>query len=176
LQFHREKDESWYVLEGRAELQLGEVGQAVLKTEIVGPGAAFRFRPGTVHRVRALEDTTILEVSTAELDDIVRLDDEYGREGTSQPSHKSVNVPGCGVADRHPGRRTHRVVPQDAPLPGASRAGDSSSQRGRLPAIRTARAEPAALARRAATPLWRWHRRARFHRASAAGACAAGRR
>jgi mannose-6-phosphate isomerase len=85
LQFHREKDESWYVLEGRAELQLGEAGQAVLKTEIVGPGAAFRFRPGTVHRVRAVENTTILEVSTPELEDIVRLEDEYGREGTAQP-------------------------------------------------------------------------------------------
>jgi mannose-6-phosphate isomerase len=85
LQFHREKDESWYVLEGRAELQLGEAGQAVLSTEVVGPGAAFRFRPGTVHRVRAIEDTTILEVSTPQLDDIVRLEDEYGREGTAQP-------------------------------------------------------------------------------------------
>ena len=85
LQFHREKDESWYVLGGRAELELGEAGQAVLKTEVVGPGAAFRFPPGTVHRVRALEDTTILEVSTPQLEDIVRLDDEYGREGTSRP-------------------------------------------------------------------------------------------
>ena len=88
LQFHREKDESWYVLEGRAEVQLGEVGeagQAVLKAEIVGPGAAFRFRPGTVHRVRAVEDTTIVEVSTPQLDDIVRLEDKYGREGTTQP-------------------------------------------------------------------------------------------
>jgi mannose-6-phosphate isomerase len=85
LQFHRVKDESWYVLEGRAELQLGEAGQAVLTAEVVGPGAAFRFRPGTVHRVRAIEDTTILEVSTPELEDIVRLEDEYGREGTVQP-------------------------------------------------------------------------------------------
>ena len=40
-------------------------------------------RPGTVHRVRALEDTTILEVSTPQLDDVVRLEDAYGREGTS---------------------------------------------------------------------------------------------
>jgi mannose-6-phosphate isomerase-like protein (cupin superfamily) len=85
LQFHREKDESWYVLAGRAELELGEAGQAVLDAEVVGPGAAFRFPPGTVHRVRAVEDTTILEVSTPQLDDIVRLEDEYGREGTSQP-------------------------------------------------------------------------------------------
>jgi len=85
LQFHREKDESWYVLEGRAELQLGEAGQAVLTTEVVGPGVAFRLRPGTVHRIRAVEDTTILEVSTPQLDDVVRLEDEYGREGTVQP-------------------------------------------------------------------------------------------
>ena len=85
LQFHREKDESWYLLEGRAEVELGEAGQAVLKAEVVGPGAAFRLKPGTVHRVRAVEDTTILEVSTPQLDDIVRLEDAYGREGTTQP-------------------------------------------------------------------------------------------
>jgi mannose-6-phosphate isomerase len=85
LQFHREKDESWYVLEGRAELELGDVGQAVTKTEVVAAGGAFRFRPGTVHRIRAIEDTTILEVSTPQLDDIVRLEDAYGREGTSEP-------------------------------------------------------------------------------------------
>ena len=83
LQFHREKDESWYVLEGRAELELGAVGQTVLNSEIVGSGIAFHFAPGTVHRVRALEDTRILEVSTPQLDDVVRLEDAYGREGTS---------------------------------------------------------------------------------------------
>jgi mannose-6-phosphate isomerase len=85
LQFHREKEESWYVLSGRAELELGEVGQAVLQKEVVGAGAGFHFPPGTVHRVRALEETTILEVSTPQLEDIVRLEDEYGREGTTQP-------------------------------------------------------------------------------------------
>jgi mannose-6-phosphate isomerase len=85
LQFHTEKDESWYVLDGRAELELGDVGQAVTKTEVVSTGAAFRFPPGTVHRVRAVEDTTILEVSTPQLDDVVRLEDAYGREGTTQP-------------------------------------------------------------------------------------------
>lgn len=79
LQFHREKDESWYVQSGRAKLELGEAGAAVLVQEVVGPGAAFRYRPGTVHRVTALEDTTILEVSTPHLDDVVRLDDAYGR-------------------------------------------------------------------------------------------------
>jgi quercetin dioxygenase-like cupin family protein len=57
----------------------------MLKEEVVAAGASFRFRPGTVHRVTALEDTTIIEVSTTELDDIVRLDDRYGREGTTAP-------------------------------------------------------------------------------------------
>ncbi len=79
LQFHREKDESWYVQEGRAQLELGAPGEAAPRTEVVGPGAAFRLRPGTVHRLRALEDTTVLEVSTPHLDDVVRLEDEYGR-------------------------------------------------------------------------------------------------
>ena len=85
LQFHRQKDESWLVQEGRARVELGSVGDAILKEEVVSPGAAFRLRPGTVHRVSALEDTTIVEVSTPHLDDVVRLEDRYGREGTSEP-------------------------------------------------------------------------------------------
>ena len=85
LQFHREKDEAWYVQSGRAKLELGDVGDPVLKDEVVGAGAAFHYVPGTVHRVTALEDTTIIEVSTPELDDVVRLEDSYGREGTSEP-------------------------------------------------------------------------------------------
>jgi mannose-6-phosphate isomerase-like protein (cupin superfamily) len=85
LQFHREKDESWYVQSGRARLELGEVGQAALNTEVIGEGASFHYTPGTVHRVTALEDTTIIEVSTPHLDDVVRLEDAYGREGTTEP-------------------------------------------------------------------------------------------
>jgi mannose-6-phosphate isomerase-like protein (cupin superfamily) len=85
LQFHNVKDESWYVQEGEARLELGDTGQAILNAEVIGPGACFRFRPGTVHRVTALEDTTIIEVSTPHLEDVVRLEDRYGREGTSEP-------------------------------------------------------------------------------------------
>ncbi len=48
-------------------------------------GDSFHFRPLTVHRVRALEDTLVIEVSTPDLDDIVRLEDAYGREGTTKP-------------------------------------------------------------------------------------------
>ena len=85
LQFHNEKDESWLVQSGRAKLELGEVGQRALHEEVISAGAAFHYPPGTVHRITALEDTTILEVSTPHLDDVVRLADRYGREGTSEP-------------------------------------------------------------------------------------------
>jgi mannose-6-phosphate isomerase len=85
LQFHRVKDEAWYVQSGRAKIELGKVGAAVLSEEIVAAPAYFRFEPGTVHRVTALDDTAIVEVSTPELDDVVRLEDRYGRKGTSAP-------------------------------------------------------------------------------------------
>ena len=82
LQFHKVKDEAWYVLSGRAELELGGPGERVLNTEVISGGAAFHFPPGTVHRLTAVEDTTIIEVSTPELDDVVRLEDRYGRKGS----------------------------------------------------------------------------------------------
>ena len=71
---------------GRAKLELGGGGHGGARSRrSIGPGAAFHYKPGTVHRVTALEDTTILEVSTPQLDDVVRLEDAYGREGTSAP-------------------------------------------------------------------------------------------
>ncbi len=85
LQFHREKDEAWLIQSGRVKLELGAVGETVLKEEVVGAGAAFHYPPGTVHRVTAIDDTTILEVSTPQLDDVVRLEDAYGRAGTTAP-------------------------------------------------------------------------------------------
>ena len=83
LQFHRLKDESWYVQSGRAKLELGAEGAEALVESEIGAGDAFRYRPGTVHRVTAIDDTTILEVSTPHLEDVVRLEDSYGRAGTS---------------------------------------------------------------------------------------------
>jgi len=82
LKYHEEKDEAWLVQEGRATLELGEVGEPLASLEIAG-GDTFRYRPGTAHRVTAIEDLTIVEVSTPHLDDVVRLEDRYGREGTS---------------------------------------------------------------------------------------------
>ena len=83
LQYHEQKDESWLIQSGRAKIELGAVGEPMLTRRSIGPGAAFHYRPGTVHRITAVEDTTILEVSTPHLDDVVRLEDSYGREGTS---------------------------------------------------------------------------------------------
>ena len=84
LQYHEVKDEAWLVQEGRASLELGDVG-GELETVEIGPGDTFRFRPRTVHRVTAIDDLTVVEISTNHLDDVVRLDDRYGREGTSAP-------------------------------------------------------------------------------------------
>ena len=84
LQYHEAKDESWLVQEGRARLELGGVGDELETIEITA-GEAFHFRPRTVHRVTAIEDTLVVEVSTTQLGDVVRLEDKYGREGTSAP-------------------------------------------------------------------------------------------
>ena len=81
LQFHRRKDETIYVHSGRIELEVGEPGRTP-DVEVVGPGRSFRFVPGVVHRWRALEDTLVLEVSTPHADDVVRLEDRYGRTDT----------------------------------------------------------------------------------------------
>jgi mannose-6-phosphate isomerase len=84
LQRHDVKDESIYVLSGRLRLTLederGEIG-----TEELGPGEFRRVATGRIHRYEATERCEILEVSTPELDDVVRLEDDFGREGTSNP-------------------------------------------------------------------------------------------
>lgn len=78
LQFHREKDEVVYLHEGRIELEIGDPG-GPLDVEVVTPGRAFHLTPGVVHRWLALEDSVVLEASTSELEDVVRLEDRYGR-------------------------------------------------------------------------------------------------
>ncbi|MBI3288715.1 MAG: cupin domain-containing protein [Elusimicrobia bacterium] len=74
LQYHRKKHESLYVLRGRLGLRLGRT------TRIVGPGSAFSIPPGTIHRFEAPKGrVTLIEVSTPEIWDVVRLKDDYGR-------------------------------------------------------------------------------------------------
>jgi mannose-6-phosphate isomerase-like protein (cupin superfamily) len=80
LQMHRKKDETIYVHSGRARFEIGESVEQLSAAE-VGPEDSFHIRPGVVHRVVALEDTLLLEVSTPHLDDVVRLEDRYGRSG-----------------------------------------------------------------------------------------------
>jgi mannose-6-phosphate isomerase-like protein (cupin superfamily) len=82
LQFHERKDESSYLLSGRLKLIKGASADDLTELEI-GPGHTWRNVPGEVHTIEALEDADVLEVSTPELDDVVRLSDRYGREGTS---------------------------------------------------------------------------------------------
>jgi mannose-6-phosphate isomerase-like protein (cupin superfamily) len=78
LQYHEAKDETLYLQSGLAEVVLGDRPDALRTVQAV-PGDAFHLRPRTIHRLRALEDSTFLEVSTPELDDVVRLEDRYGR-------------------------------------------------------------------------------------------------
>ena len=74
LQKHRIKQETLYLQSGRMRFTLGEAEFEWL------PGEAIEIAPETVHRMEAIEDSIILEVSTPELDDVVRLEDRYGRE------------------------------------------------------------------------------------------------
>ena len=83
LQRHEIKDEAIYVLAGRLRLSL-EDEDGVVQTEELGPGDHRRVATGRIHRYEALERVELMEVSTPELDDVVRLEDDYGREGTSE--------------------------------------------------------------------------------------------
>lgn len=79
LQMHREKDETSYLLSGRLRLTHGPNADE-LTTEEIGPGFSWRVEPGTVHTIEALEDAVVLEASTPQVDDVVRLKDRYGRQ------------------------------------------------------------------------------------------------
>lgn len=86
LQYHNVKDETILIQSGRLLFETRPAGAEgeLLKVEMV-PGDVFHITPGTLHRMTGLEDTDIVEVSTPELDDVVRLEDRYGRAGTSKP-------------------------------------------------------------------------------------------
>ncbi len=84
LQYHKAKDETIMVLTGRLRLVHFEEGQEPQATEL-GPHQPFHIHPGLRHRMIAVEDSDVVEVSTAQLDDVVRLEDRYGRGGTSAP-------------------------------------------------------------------------------------------
>jgi mannose-6-phosphate isomerase-like protein (cupin superfamily) len=77
LQYHNQKDETIYLWSGRLLFEM-EVDGALVSREM-RPGEAVHITPKTVHRMTALEDSDILEASTPELYDVVRLEDRYGR-------------------------------------------------------------------------------------------------
>ena len=83
VQYHNHKDETVYLLKGEMKywVKLGDDLEDVRLRE----GDAFRITPGTVHYMEAITDCDILEASTPELDDVIRIQDRYGREGTSAP-------------------------------------------------------------------------------------------
>ena len=88
LQYHERKDETLYVLEGEVILLVGAGDDRERMTEMrLGPGQSYRIRPFVRHRMRAPETApcVLVEVSSPELDDVVRLEDAYGREGTTAP-------------------------------------------------------------------------------------------
>jgi quercetin dioxygenase-like cupin family protein len=84
FQYHEAKDEWIHVLEGRLLLTLENDARVVEERELVA-GEGARVATGRKHRYTAIERCTLIEVSTPELDDVVRLSDDFGREGTNAP-------------------------------------------------------------------------------------------
>ena len=80
LQFHRQKKETQLIYKGKAKLTFGETLDN-LQEMILNPGDKFDIFPPLIHRIEALEDLEIFEVSTPELDDVVKIEDDYGRSG-----------------------------------------------------------------------------------------------
>jgi len=85
VQYHEKKDETIYLLSGEMIYRVGEVGGDALREVSLKSGESFRNEPGMVHQMEAVTDCDVLEASTPHLDDVVRLKDRYGREGTSAP-------------------------------------------------------------------------------------------
>jgi mannose-6-phosphate isomerase len=84
LQYHDFKDETSYLLRGRMLLTKGSTTEDLTVTDI-SAGFVWRNLPGEIHTIEAIEDSDVLEVSTPELGDVVRLQDLYGREGICEP-------------------------------------------------------------------------------------------
>ncbi len=79
LQYHERKDETIFVLTGEIVFRVREQGSDELAERPMREGEAYHVTPGTVHQMEAVVSTDLLEVSTPELDDVVRLKDRYGR-------------------------------------------------------------------------------------------------
>lgn len=80
LQYHRVKDETIHLLRGRLRFMVGPSPET-MEEMVLEPGESYRITPGTVHRMEAIETCDILEASTPQLEDLVRVEDRYGRSG-----------------------------------------------------------------------------------------------
>lgn len=78
LQYHEVKDETLHLLRGELRFWVGERSGALEEVPLE-TGQSIRLRPGTIHRMEAVTDVDVLEASTPELDDVIRLEDRYGR-------------------------------------------------------------------------------------------------
>jgi mannose-6-phosphate isomerase-like protein (cupin superfamily) len=85
VQYHNRKDETIYLLSGEIIYRVQRDGDDILDDMKLKLGESFRIVPGTIHQMIAVTDCDVLEVSTPEIDDVVRLSDKYGREGTTEP-------------------------------------------------------------------------------------------
>ena len=86
VQYHNVKDETVFLLAGKIIYRVWQNGQDGAPTDIgLQIGHAYRITPHTIHQMEAVTDCDVLEVSTPHLDDVVRLTDRYGREGTNAP-------------------------------------------------------------------------------------------
>ena len=94
LQYHEKKRETQYIYSGQVNLIYG-TDKDDLQEKILNPGDKIEVHPYTIHRLEALEDSQVFEVSTPDLDDVVKLEDDYGRTGKGnneeldQKLHKS---------------------------------------------------------------------------------------
>lgn len=79
LQYHEKKTEDILVFSGKIKFTHQEVAYGDLVEQELGPGQAFSIPVGKVHQMAAIEDSVVFEVSTPELDDVVRIEDKYGR-------------------------------------------------------------------------------------------------
>lgn len=80
LQYHEKKEETLHLQSGRVRFEIGTSLESMEDLDLA-PGQSVHLVPGTLHRIEAMEDSVLLEVSTPHLDDVVRLEDRYGREG-----------------------------------------------------------------------------------------------
>ena len=87
LQYHNAKDETLALVSGQVEIDLGDSAETLSASSLF-PGDSVHVVPGTLHRLRATEDSVLVEASTASegwREDVVRLEDRYGRLGTTAP-------------------------------------------------------------------------------------------